>query len=268
MLIVEVVATEFPAYLPLEEVYHEVQDFNPPDARQTVAEERSPSPESENILPNPEPTADILPATQESSNPLHHGSFINPEDLTLDDVDTNDEDSTPIPMSTMYPPNMAQSNNAACQALAIIQGGNQPFKTNIKTTNRTPATPQNFNKFVKRPLESDFEDDVAVSPYRQVPCASNKKIKSEPVLDSAKEERDIKHEEAMAKIALEELRLKVRDGQLKQEAEARRSESQNAAQMMGMLGDIIKALVPTVAKNSPAIVANNEHVEVEAELDG
>ena len=109
---------------------------------------------------------------------------------------------------------------------------------------------------------------MAVSPYRQVPSASNKKIKSEPVLDSAKEERDIKHEEAMAKIALEELRLKVRDGQLKQEAEARRSEAQNAAQMMGMLGDIIKALVPTVAKNSPAMVANNEHVEVEAELDG
>jgi hypothetical protein len=209
----------------------------------------------------------MLPATQESSNPLHHGSFINPEDLTLDDIDTNDEDSTPIPVPMMYPPNTTQSNNAARQALAIIQGGNQPFKTNVKTTNRVPATPTNFNKFVKRPPESDLEDDI-VSPYRQVPRASSKKIKSEPVLDAAKEERDIKHEEAMAKIALEELRLKVRDGQLKHEAEARRSEAQNAAQMMGMLGDIIKALVPTVAKNSPAMVANHEHVEIEAELDG
>jgi hypothetical protein len=111
-------------------------------------------------------------------------------------------------------------------------------------------------------LESDLDDDAAVSPYRQVPRASNKKIKSEPVLDAAKEERDLKHEEAMAKIALEELRLKVRDGQLKQEAEARRSEAQNASQMMGMLGDIIKALVPTVvAKNTFATVHHNEHVD-------
>jgi len=158
----------------------------------------------------------------------------------------------------MHPPPLPQSNNAAArQALAIIQGGNQPTRINVKAPNTTPATPQHFNKFVKRPLDSDLEEDAAPSPYRQVP--RNKKIKSEPVLDAAKEERDLKHQQAMAKIALEELRLKVRDGQLKQEAEARRMEAQNASQMMGMLGDIIKALAPTVAKNS--FTVNNEPVD-------
>jgi hypothetical protein len=260
MLIVEVVEAEFPAYLSLEEVYHEVHDFKAPGARQTAAEERSLSPESD-IAPL-EPILDQLPDTQESANPFYNGSFINPEDLTLDDQD-QDDDSTPIP--TMDPPNLIQSNNAARQALAIIQAGNQPSKTNVKTVNKTPATPQHFNKFVKRPLESDLEDDAAVSPYRQVPRTSNKKIKSEPVLDAAKEERDLKHEEAMAKIALEELRLKVRDGQLKHEAEARRSEAHNASQMMGMLGDIIKALVPTVAANNT--FATVPHSEPVAEPD-
>jgi len=206
-LIVEVVEAEFPAYLSLEQVYHEVQDFKAPGVRQTAAEARSPSPE---------------------------------EELSNADL--------PLP----------QSNNAAArQALAIIQGRNQPTRINVKAPNTTPATPQHFNMFVKRPLDSDLEEDAAPSPYRQVP--RNKKIKSEPMLDAAKEERNLKHQQAMAKIALEELRLKVRDGQLKQEAEEWRTEAQNASQMIGMLGDIIKALVPTVAKNSFAV--NNEPVD-------
>ena len=36
-------------------------------------------------------------------------------------------------------------------------------------------------------------------------------------------------------------------------------EAQNASQMMGMLGNIIKALAPTVAKNS--FTVNNEPVD-------
>jgi len=223
-LIVEVVEAEFPAYLSLEQVYHEVQDFKAPGIRQTAAEARSPSPEEE--LSNADPPSPLL-AQQDCDG----RSFFNPEDLTLDDPD-QDDDSTPVPI--MHPPPLPQSNNAAArQALAIIQGGNQPTRINVKAPKTTPAMPQHFNKFVKCPLDSDLEEDAAPSPYRQVP--RNKKIKSEPVLDAAKEERDLKHQQAMAKIALEELRLKVRDGQLKQEAEARRMEAQDTSQMMGIV---------------------------------
>jgi len=131
-LIVEVVEAEFPAYLSLEQVYHEVQDFKAPGVRQTAAEERSPSPEEELSIPDP---ASPLPAQQDRDQ----SSFFNPEDLTLDDPD-QDDDSTPVP--TMHPPPLSQSNNAARQALAIIQGGNQPARINVKAPNKTPATPQ------------------------------------------------------------------------------------------------------------------------------
>jgi hypothetical protein len=97
-------------------------------------------------------------------------------------------------------------------------------KSNAKVANQPSATPQPIREHLKRPAESELEDDdtPASTPVRKLKQKNPKAAKELAIIEGAKSDANNKQEALMMRLKNEEIRLEMQKKEQEEMAEERK----------------------------------------------